>query len=133
MTITGSTFLPVDTITGTDAAVTQVSFFVYEAPDLVVMNPQTFQAAEGGANASVHVRLAAIPDVPDDTGTSEVVVFTSQSVNEAGLLVTDPSELEYQQLVFEPASLTFDQSNWNVTQTITVSALDDSFVEPDTL
>jgi Calx-beta domain len=63
-------------------------------------------ATEGGGTGAFTVVLNAVP-----TGTATITIGTST------------------QCTFSPSTLTFTSANWNVAQTVTVTAIDDAIVE----
>lgn len=98
----GATVLRID-----DLRVVGVATNAPPWPEVIVTPAgQTLTVAEGGANATFSVRLRSAPS-------AEVTVTLQPGA----------------QLSCVPAVLVFSPSNWTTTQTVTVSAVDDSVVE----
>jgi hypothetical protein len=86
-----------------DVSVTNVDD---ETPNVLLAQSNSVQVAEGGASATYTVVLSSQP--------AANVVVTVAPGNE---------------VTVAPASLTFTPANWNVPQTVTVTAVDDAEVE----
>ena len=71
--------------------------------------------------------------MPAGLGPEQVVVDVSSALSTDGLTFSDEAELLVSQVTISPQTLTFTGSNWNLTQDVIVSAIDDDFVEPDSL
>lgn len=84
------------------------------APGLIV-DPQSITIQEGGASATLKVRLATPP------ATGSVV---NLSINN-DLVAVDRQE------TISPSTLTFNDSNWKDLQLVTVAAIDDTVIEGD--
>jgi len=84
------------------------------APGLIV-KPTSIDIREGGAPASVSIRLTTPP-------TAGSVVNLSIDNDRTGL---------DQQEIISPSTLSFNDTNWNSPQTITVTAVDDILIDGD--
>ncbi|NWF71126.1 MAG: tandem-95 repeat protein, partial [Chloroflexi bacterium] len=81
------------------------------APAGVTVSPTTVNVTEGGATATYTVVL----DAPPRSGPVETVTVTPGTVGG--------------QVTFLPSSVSFTAANWNVPQTVTVTAVDDGVNE----
>lgn len=73
----------------------------------VIVTPTTVAVTEGGATATYSV------------------VLTSQPTSDVTITITPDA-----QVTVSPTTLTFTPANWNVPQTVTVTAVDDAIAEP---
>ena len=102
ITASGSNY---STVTGTPPTLT-----VVDNDQGLLVNTTVPTATEGGANGAFTVRLSTLP-----TGNVTVTI------------AADPATPD--QCTFAPTPLTFTTGNWNVAQTVTVTAVNDLIVE----
>ena len=95
------------TVDGTPSNVIAANITDDEIPN-VVINPTTTDATEGGATGSYQVFLTTQP-----IGNVSINFNTDQQIQPI-------------------APITFDQTNWNVPRTVTVTAVDDNIPETET-
>jgi hypothetical protein len=93
----------------TGPGTTQVTIHDNDTAAFVINGGPTYTVTEGGAAQTFTIRLATVPSGP----------------------VTLDLALRTGQAAATPMQLVFNASNWNVPQTVTITAVDDAIDEPD--
>ncbi len=89
----------------------------------LVITPLDPSATEGGDTATFAVSLASPPGTTPPTNQAQNSVSPLTVPNVVVTIGTDP------QCSFSTSSLTFNQSDWSIAQTVTVTAINDTDVE----